>query len=196
MTCLYGAGGHAKVIIEILENSGETISMLFDDNTGAPFLFEYPIKRFSDHVWSDRDKMILAIGNNAMRKKLAEKIQVSYGKAIHGTANLSSRCYIGDGSVVMAGATVNSCAVIGRHCVINTNASVDHDCILEDYVHISPNVALCGNVVVGEGAHIGAGAVVIPGVRIGSWAIIGAGAVVVRDVENGIMVKGNPAISK
>ncbi|WP_142688536.1 acetyltransferase [Chitinophaga polysaccharea] len=186
---LCGAGGHAKVIIEILQSRGIPVEGLFDSNPDIKQLWQYPVIHSSP---LPSHEVIIAIGNNAIRKKLAEQ-PCRFGTGLHQLANISPTARISEGTVVMAGATINADVVIGRHCIINTNASVDHDCILEDFVHVSPNVALCGNVVVGEGAHIGAGAVVIPGIVIGKWAVIGAGAVVVRNIPDNTVAVGNPA---
>lgn len=49
---------------------------------------------------------------------------------------------------------------------------------------------------VGADAFIGARAFILPGVRIGARAIVGACAVVTRDVADGTIVAGNPAIPR
>jgi len=193
---LYGASGHAKVIIEILESLSIPVDGLFDDNMAVQNIWQYKVMPFPGNFDKEQDELIISIGNNVIRKKLATTLNARFGKAIHHKANISARTHIGEGTVIMAGVTVNADTHIGKHCIINTNSSVDHDCMLSDYVHISPNVALCGGVKVGEGTHIGAGAVVKPGISIGNWAIVGAGAVVVKNIPDGVTVMGNPAISK
>lgn len=193
MMYLYGASGHAKVIIEILEMIGKPIAGLFDDNEAVTSLLGYKVVRLQENADKEHNELIISIGNNSIRKKLALTLKGKFSTAIHPGANISRRAVIEEGTVVMAGGTINADARIGKHCIINSNASVDHDCVLGDYVHVSPNAVLCGNVTVGEGAHIGAGATVIPGIKIGSWAVIGAGAVVVKDIQEGVTVMGNPA---
>ena len=42
---LYGASGHAKVIIDILRANHEPIEALFDDNEEIHSLFDYPVLR-------------------------------------------------------------------------------------------------------------------------------------------------------
>jgi maltose O-acetyltransferase len=51
-----------------------------------------------------------------------------------------------------------------------------------------------GRVDIGRRVYIGAHSVVLPGVTIGDNAIIGAGSVVRRDVPEGAIVAGNPAV--
>ncbi|MGH9210580.1 MAG: acetyltransferase [Acidimicrobiales bacterium] len=190
---LFGAGGHAKVILEILEESGVEVAGLFDDGSTGDRIWSYEIRSFPGQFSVESDVMIIAIGSNTSRRLKADSLQVRYGLAIHPSVIISARARIGAGTVVMAGVTINSDSEIGQHCIVNTSASIDHDCLVEDYAHVSPNATLCGNVRVGEGSQVGAGSVVIPGVSIGSWATVGAGSVVIRDVPDGATVVGNPA---
>jgi len=190
---LYGASGHAKVIIDILKLNGQSVSKIVDD--AAPYhLLGIPVlKPDFEALQTANEKIIISIGRNSTRKKISEILSPAhFGIAIHPTAILDQTVKIQEGSVVMANATINSSVKIGKHCIVNTSANIDHDCFLEDYVHISPNATLSGNVRVGEGTHVGSGAVIIPGITIGKWATIGAGAVIIRDVPDGATVVGNP----
>lgn len=190
---LYGASGHGKVIIEILEKAGQKVEGIFDDNTAISHLLEYGVTPFPGAFDPLKNELILSIGNNSIRKKISLQLTANYGKAIHPFTSISDRSQLGQGSVVMAGVVINADATIGEHCIINTNASIDHDCRLGDFVHISPNAALCGNVEVGEGTHIGAGAVIIPGITIGKWCHVGAGSVVIRNIPDHSTAVGNPS---
>jgi sugar O-acyltransferase (sialic acid O-acetyltransferase NeuD family) len=192
MIYLYGASGHTKVIIEILELQKKIIAGLIDDNPDIKGLIGYSVFQELPGKLANDEKIIICIGNNTIRKKLAEKILLGFETAIHPSANISSRSSIGEGSVIMASASVNCDVVIGKHVILNTSCSIDHDCILEDYVHISPNAALAGAVHVGKGTHIGIGSCVIQGIKIGKWVTIGAGTVVINDVPDHALVVGNP----
>jgi len=190
---VYGASGHGKVIIEILESIGEPVIEIWDDADKPP-VWDIPVRKpvYDAPV---TDKIVISIGVNATRKKVAERWagKVAFATPVHDKANISRRATIGEGTVVMAGVTVNADTRIGRHCIVNTSCSIDHDCRLGDYVHISPNATLSGDVHVGEGTHIGSGASVIQGIKIGKWCTIGAGAVIIRDVPDHATVVGNPA---
>ena len=189
---IYGASGHGKVIIDIVKSVNGNITSVYDDNKDISHVYGYPVT----HVLNDEilhRGTILAIGNNAIRKSVAEKFEGDFSNAIiHRSAIISPSVEIGIGTAVMANASVNADVTIGSHCIINTGAVVEHDCNLSDYVHISPNSALAGNVEVGEGTHIGIGAVVIPGIKIGAWVKIGAGAVIINDIPDFAVVVGNP----
>ncbi|MDE6207422.1 MAG: acetyltransferase [Muribaculaceae bacterium] len=188
---LFGASGHAKVIIDIIEAAGNSVGVLYDDAPYCRGLCGRPVLKAADTTVTG--PMIISIGSNRVRKMISERYPLPYVNAIHPTAIISRTAHIGAGTVVMHGATIQSDSSIGRHCIINTGASVDHECRIGDYVHISPHATLCGNVHVGEGSWIGAGATVVPGIKIGRWCTIGAGAVVIRDIPDGATAYGNPA---
>jgi sugar O-acyltransferase (sialic acid O-acetyltransferase NeuD family) len=195
---LYGAGGHAKVITDILNSLGIEVIGMFDDNPPAARFKGMEVKdgiRLLGEGFPKLDApLIISVGNNQRRAELAALIDnATYGTAIHGTAIISAKATIGVGTVVLQGAIVQAGAEIGKHVLINTAASIDHDNLIGDYAHISPHATLCGHVEVGEGTHIGAGAVVIPSIRIGRWCTIGAGTVVIRDIPDFATAVGNPA---
>ncbi len=189
---LYGASGHAKVIIDILRKSEISIIGLFDDNPNIKELYGYPVLGKYETQQLDQP-LIISIGDNKIRKLISEKVKAFFGKAIYADAIISPSAFIDEGTVVMQGAVIQASAIIGKHVIINTCASVDHDCKIGNFAHISPQSSLCGNVEVGEGTHIGAGATVIPNIKIGKWVKVGAGAVVIHDVPAYTTVVGNPA---
>lgn len=186
---IYGAGGHAKVVLDILRATGRTVAGFIDDDDALTRLLGLPVR----HTAKGCTPIIIGIGDNATRARLAARLTCTFATAVHPSAVLSPSARIGDGTVVMAGAVLNAEAAVGRHCIVNTGASVDHECRLSDFVHLSPHATLCGRVCVGQGAWIGAGATVVPGVSIGRWARIGAGATVLTDIPDGATAVGTPA---
>lgn len=188
---VYGASGHGKVVADLLKKSKLPIHII-DDAPKLKELLGEPIQKVCDFEFTIDTNLILAIGNNRVRQRLASSLGVNFVTLIHPTAILSDFISIGKGTVILAGAVVNPDTVIGNHCIVNTGAVVEHDCLIQDYVHLSPNVSLAGGITVGEGTQVGIGAVVIQGVKIGKWAIIGAGAVIIRDVPDYAVVVGNP----
>ena len=185
---LYGASGHAKVIIDVLQAAGVKVDALFDDDPAINDLLSIPVL----HKWNGESPVLVSVGNNVYRKQIVERLGCEFITAQHPSAMVSPFASIGEGSVIMQGAIIQSDARVGRHCIINTGATIGHECSLGDYVHISPQATLCGNVHIGEGAWIGASAVVIPGVKVGRWSIVGAGSVVLHDIPDGVVAYGNP----
>lgn len=189
---LYGASGHCKVIIDILQSNNQVISTIIDDAPKLNTILGFGISNASEFDFSNAQNMILSIGNNNVRKKLASKLKANFVTAIHSKAIISNNVIIGNGTVVMAGAIINPDAKIGNHCIVNTGAVVEHDCVVGDFAHISPNVSLAGGVVVGEGTQIGIGATIIQGVKIGKWVTVGAGSIIINDVADFVVIVGNP----
>lgn len=206
---ILGAGGHARVIADILSRQRRSLLGFMDDHVngdvvGLPCLG--PISNLESVVASLGDgcvSLVVGIGDNHTRYRVVERIrhvvvkhQISFATVLDPSSVISVNAQLGPGTVVMPNAVVNSGARVGSHTIINTAATVDHDCIIGDFVHLSPGVHLAGNVVVQCGAHLGIGAVVIPGVRIGSWTIVGAGSSVVRDIPDGVVAYGVPATAR
>jgi acetyltransferase EpsM len=196
---LIGAGGHAKVVAEIVQQTYRLAGFL-DDNAALhghslmDALIVGPIAHWSS---LQIQGIIIAIGDNQTRYRISQRLfsltADVWRTAIHREAIISPSASVGHGTVVMAGAILNADARVGAHCIINTGAVVDHDTVVGDYAHIAPRVALAGGVVVGQGALVGIGASVMPGCTIGDWAIVGAGACVTQSVPPRETVVGIPA---
>ncbi len=189
---LFGANGHCKVIIDILQKCDMKINMIVDDNSFITSVLDYVVVNSKNVKFSELDNLIITIGNNLARKRISGKMDCNFVCAIHPKAIISEFVKMGKGTVVMAGAILNVDVLLGEHCIINTGSVVDHDCIIGDYVHISPNATLAGGVVIGEGTHVGIGASIIQGIKIGKWVTIGAGSVILRDIPDFAVVVGVP----
>jgi sugar O-acyltransferase (sialic acid O-acetyltransferase NeuD family) len=200
---VYGAGGHAKVVLDVLEKVGTcAIVGLLDDSaelagdTRSGYRVLGGSALFRGLIEEGVKGMIVALGDNLRRRAVFDAARAAGFElvaAIHPSALLGSRVRIGAGSVLVAGVVVNVDAEIGDNVIVNTSASVDHDCRIGAHVHISPGVRLAGRVTVGEFTHIGIGAAVLPNRTIGKHCIVGAGSVVREDVPDGMVVAGNPA---
>jgi sugar O-acyltransferase (sialic acid O-acetyltransferase NeuD family) len=199
---VYGASGHGKVIIDILELCQCSIEAVIDDDE------EKWGKSISNHTIQSSTEILdayqntndvcftIAIGNNAIRKEKACYIKekgYSFATVIHPSSIIAKDVSIGIGTVIMAGAVINSDSIIGEHVTINTGSTVDHDCHIGNFAHISPGVNLAGNVTIGAGSHICIGSTVIPGITIGDDVIVGAGASVIRDLPSSVTAVGVPA---
>lgn len=192
---LIGGGGHAKVIIDCIRSTGGEVAGILDDGieVGTKILGVPVLGPVSDYINYPEHEYIVAIGNNSIRYRIAEQLDVKWATAVHPSAIVSPCAKLGEGTVVMPRAVINAGAVVGRHCIINTGAIVEHDNQLADYVHISPAAALGGTVTVGEKTHIGIGASVRNNLQLCGGCLIGAGAVVVKDITEPGTYVGVPA---
>lgn len=198
-----GAGGHAKVVVDVLRSAGWQVQAVFDDDAsrhGAAFhgaVIVGGIAAIPDYaVQHGVTHFIVALGANALRLQIAARLEAAGLQAIsavHASVVLGRGVEIGVGTVLMPGVCINADTRIGRHVIINTRATVDHDCHIADGVHLGPGSVLCGGVSIGRAVLVGAGASLIPGMSVGEGACVGAGAAVVTAVAAGFTVAGVPA---
>ena len=195
---IIGASGHGKVVADLAIKNGYEILGFVDDGKPEGEHFGFPILGKVEKVleFHQECEFVIAIGNNSIRKKIAENYPVKWATLIHPTVVIGSGVEIGEGTVVMANAVLNPDAKVGKHCIINTAAVVEHDNVLGDYVHISPSAVMAGTVFVGEKTHIGVGAVVKNNLTIVPDVVVGAGAVVVKNIEEQGTYFGVPARKK
>jgi len=201
-----GAGGHAKVVIDMLQLSGgyEIVGLLDPNQAlwgtkmlGVPVLGDDSLLP-GLYAKGIREAFVGlgTVGDARPRIRLYERARgcgFRIVPAVHPHAVIAPSVQIGDGPTIMAGAVINPDARLGDNVIVNSGAIVEHDCVIGDHVHIATGATLAGAVTVGARAHIGAGASVRQGIAIGAGAVIGAGGVVVRDVPAGTTVVGVPA---
>lgn len=216
---LIGAGGHARVLTDIItcmktekqslakqnlklvgytdsnpDLKGEhfdSIPILGPDQELTKIQDEHNITHFTIAIG-------LTKGGQTLREKLYA-MAISAGLApislIHPTACIANNVSIGPGSVIMAGVIINSHTHVGANAIINTGAILEHDVRIADHTHIAPRATILGDCIIGNTCMVGAGAVIVPGTRVNDGATIGAGATVLTDVAQKNIVGGTPAKS-
>jgi sugar O-acyltransferase (sialic acid O-acetyltransferase NeuD family) len=199
--CLAGYSGHAYVVAEIASVLQYTLVGYFDleEKKINPFKLKYlgneneiDLSEFSEN----NIHVALGLGDNKTRKQLFEhfkKNKISIEILQHPNASVSALASINEGTVIMPAAVINPLAKIGKAVICNTACIIEHECIIEDFVHIAPGAVLAGNVEVKENTFIGANAFIKQGVKIGRNVIIGAGSVVLKNIDDNVVVYGNPA---
>lgn len=202
----FGAGGHCKVIIEVIHCIGawKVVGLLNDNEVrinevvgGVPIIGNdsLAITLLKNGVTSAFIG-IGSIGSSHLRRKIYSfvcELGFKTPTLIHPSSLVSFDTIIEAATCVMPGAIINSGTSIGQCCIINSGSIIEHDCNISNFVHVAPGAILAGNVHIGEGSHIGIGAVVRQGIQIGKNSVIGAGAVVVKDVKDDTVVTGVPA---
>ncbi len=201
---LIGGGGHAKVIMDIVERENKYIIVGLIDSfkKKGEKVLEYEVLGNENELPELMEKYsfdsgIIAIGNNWTRKQFHHKIsaahpQFKFVSAIHPNAIIGKNCSIGYGTVIMAGVVINSDTVIKNFCIVNTSASVGHDSYLENYSSVAPKSGLAGGVKIGECTAVSMGAIVLQTLSIGDNCIIGASSLVNKNVNSNNIVYGIP----
>lgn len=195
-----GAGAHCKVILDMLMDNGDYEIVGLIDADSRRTVFGIPIIGDDSRLQQIYDQGIhngfVAIGNNAIRKKVQkkmEKIGFHMISLISRHAVVSRFARVESGTAVMPGAIINADARIGKGCILNTNCSIDHDCCVGDFCHIAPGCAVSGSTHIGACVFMGTGSRAIDGVSIGANSIVGAGATVISDLPQSCLALGTPA---
>lgn len=201
---IVGAGGHAKVVAECVDQSKfEIVGFLDKDDAHLGEILDgIPI------IGNDADPAqwirngisgcvngIGHVGNCVIRNKVYAKFKAAgfhMITAIHNRSIVSSNAIIEDGVVIMPGAIVNTGAHIMENVIINSNAIIEHDTIIGEGTHVAPGCAISGGVTVGENVLIGTGCSIIQSKIVGANTIVGAGTVVTKDIPENVVAVGNP----
>lgn len=193
---ILGAGGHARVIADVLVKSGyKILGFVAPDKERDSLYFGYRIIG-GDNVldsYIDRD-FLLANGigflpGRPLRWNLAKKMRekgYTFVNVIHPSAILADDVVLDEGVQVMAGSIIQPGVHIGQDTIINTGTCIDHDCDIGKNVHLAPGVILSGSVKIGDGVHIGTGTSVIQRKRIGSGTVIAAASVIYHDIPENV----------
>ena len=196
---VYGAGGHGKVVAEILVACGHSLHGFIDDNASLRGSSVLGLPVFSADEWlrsHAHGGVALGVGTNVAREQIAMRVKhnrCTLLAVVHPGAFVARSARIGEGAAIMPGAVLNPDCQIGEGAIINSGAIVEHDAQIGPYVHLSPNSTAGGGAQIAAYAHIGMGASVLPFKRVGMNCVIGAGAVVTSDIPEGQLAYGIPA---
>jgi UDP-perosamine 4-acetyltransferase len=199
---LIGAGGHAKVLLSLLQATGRMVDGVCDPklrDEGVAVWRGIPVLG-GDEVLESLDPAEVSLvngigqvprglGRRSVQDRLAS-LGFGFPVLVHPAAWVDSTAKLAHGAQVMAGAVIQADAAIGENTIINTRAVVEHDCSIGPDVHVAPGGTICGGVQVGAGTFIGSGATVIQGLRIGEGCTVGAGTTVIRDIRDGSIYLG------
>jgi sugar O-acyltransferase (sialic acid O-acetyltransferase NeuD family) len=196
---LIGAGGHARVCIDVIEQEGKfsVVGLVgLVDEVGTRVL-GYPVlgsdAELQELLREHRHALVTVgqIKTPDLRIHLFDQVErsgCSTPVVVSPRAYVSSHATIGAGSIVMHGAVVNAGAVVGRNCIINSQSLVEHDVVVEDHCHIATAVALNSGVRIGAGTFVGSNSTVRQSVTIGERCVVGMGTRVLADCEAGTRV--------
>ena len=195
--CLIGAGGHAKVILALIEELGMRCTAIYDDaeKLHGTLLCGIPVTGPVSAL-PDREDIsaVIAIGVNETRRRISGAFKnISWCTLVHPHSWVHRSVSIGEGSVVFAGSVIQPDSIIGAHTIVNTSVSIDHDCRIGDFCHIAPGCHIAGGVNIGSSVFCGIGSSVTQYLSVCGGVTIGAGAAVTRDITEPGIYTGLPA---
>lgn len=192
---IYGAGGHAKALIEMVKEAGEyELVAIVDDSSSlvGKKILEIPVvgggEKLDNLLIDGVSNAVNGVGgivDQKVRSYIFNRlIRVGFylPAIIHPSAVVEKSAKIGFGTQVFANAYIGSEAVMDDMCMINTGAIISHDCFVGKFSHIAPGAMLAGAVRVENSALVGMGVTTAIGVQIGEGARIGNGAIILKDV--------------
>jgi acetyltransferase EpsM len=158
---IYGAGGHASVLTDLVHLNGGNVLTMFTDQEDTGLTEHHPaIQQYKTSLFPDA-LLVIGIGNNQVRERLSVSVAHKIASLFHADASIAPNVTIGEGTVVLARAVVQSNCKIGKHVIINAGAVIDHDAVIEDFVHVAANAYVGGGAKIGKGVSIGAGAIIM-----------------------------------
>jgi sugar O-acyltransferase (sialic acid O-acetyltransferase NeuD family) len=196
---LIGAGGHARVCIDVIEQEGRyAVAGLVGlaDQVGDRIL-GYPVLGVDADIPALRKNYacaLVAVGQiktPELRIRLfglLEQMGFTLPTLVSPRAYVSKHAKVGAGTIVMHNAIVNAGASIGYNCILNSQSLVEHDAVIGDHCHISTAAIINGGAHVGRGTFIGSGSIVREMTRVGERSVIGMGQRILGNCESGTWV--------
>lgn len=129
--------------------------------------------------------------------EFGENFSTGHRVTIREYTKFGSNCRIGTISDIQGYST------FGNHCWLHSNVHIGQKSTIGNFVFIYPYVVftndptppsdLCIGPTVGDYSQIAVFSVLLPGVKIGKHCLVGAGSIVGKDVDDYMLVLGNPA---
>lgn len=202
---IYGAGGVGREILELAKKIN-SVRSLWDniifiddiktdiDNIHGTKLYSF--EKVNSLFKKDEIEIVISLGEPELRRKLYEKVSKEgyfFATLIHPTVTIPDTTKVGNGVIISYNAFISCDTIIGNNVLIQPLSGIGHDCKIGDHSVISGHSDLGGGTVIGDGTYIALNVCVRDHTSIGNNVIVSAGSAVLRDVQNDVVVQGNPA---
>ena len=195
---IYGYGGHGLEVEELArvinekENRWEKVIFIDDatEKTDGERIITFTETK-SKYSASEIEFMT-GIGEPVVRDKIYKKVKeagYSFATLIHPSAVIAASARLEEGVMIGSNAFISVKTHLQENVLIQPLAAVDHECT----VGMNSVVGMGGCASLGKNSFIGLNASVKQGVSIGDGSVVGMGSVVIKDVDDRVMVVGNPA---
>lgn len=139
---------------------------------------------------------VISLGEPVHRRTLYEKLRenrIPLATLIHPKAEVAASATIGEGCIIETGSFISSNSTLGENVMVEVHTLIGHDIRIGKHCIISSGAAVGGCTQIGDDTFIGLNSAIKDHCSIGSRCIIGMGAVLFRDIEDDLIVMGNPA---
>ncbi|MBH32198.1 MAG: acetyltransferase [Gammaproteobacteria bacterium] len=188
---IIGSGGHAKVCVDLLEESSQfEILGIVSPDLSKEFC-SYPILGDDNdlkNLKQNADHALIGIGqvknpNSRISVfNLLKENGFNLPSIISESSYISPKSELGEGTVVLRNCIVNRDAKIGSNTIINNKALIEHDVTIGNNCHVSTGALVNGGVKIGNNCFIGSGSVIRQGIVIKDDSFIQANSFIETDL--------------
>ena len=194
---IYGSNGSGREVMEIarIQNVWEEIVFIDDFNESDGPVKKISFEHFKGIYTKDEARIVISLGETKDREMLRKRVTdagYSLGRVIHPSAYISPDAKTKDGLIARANVVVSCGAEIGENVQLFECSTIGHDTVIGIDSIVSAKVSIGGNCEIGDGVYIGMSAAVKEKIRIGNHSTIGMSTAVFKDVDENLIVLGNP----
>jgi sugar O-acyltransferase (sialic acid O-acetyltransferase NeuD family) len=198
---LFGTNSIARMLSLYLKNDerynlcGFTMNGVYIKNDSCE---GFPLVSFEKlHEQNNKTGIINCVGysGNLINRAKIDKCVTQYGFSLVSYVHPLSVMIgveFGIGNIVMPNAVIEPYSKIGNGNLFYGGSYICHDAAIGNYNWFSASSTIAGNIEVGNNNFFGINASVKNNLKIGNYCTIGAGAVIIRDVEDHLVIGGNP----
>ena len=194
---IFGGGGHATSIHDLLMNTGDVEVSFCADSYPLDFPSQFDRKELNQILGKSHEYLfVLGLGTMDKRLEALEKLfklDLNFPSIIHPRAYVSKSATLGSGTIVFANSYIGPNVTLGKFTIANTNSVIEHGSRIDDFSILAPSVIIAGNVNIGSRTFIGMNSSVSENLEIGSGCIVGANSFVNSSLENSSTYYGTPA---
>jgi len=180
-------------------DDGGFVDFWIDDGV----LLGYPSSRDSD------PRLLIGAGGRLRSgtvvyagSRIGRRFETGHHVVIREQNRIGDDVSVWSNSVIDYGCVVGDRVKVHSNCYIAQYTEIEHDAFLAPGVTFANDLfpgseesaRLMSGPCIGAGAQIGVNVTILPYVRIGRGSIIGAGSVVTRDIPDGMVAYGVPAV--
>lgn len=196
-----GLGGAGRELFDLASrlNRWREIIFIDKDNYKDNEFLNCKVYSFDEATekYSKNDiEFVISVGDTSLREKIYKQIiEADYSLAIVIAPNvyIPNNTIIGQGVVIRDNCYISVDVKLEDNVIIQPNTVIGHDVVIKRNSVISSQSVLAGGVLVGENVFIAIGCSIKELVKVGNNSIVSIGSSVNKDIEDNVIVHGNPA---
>ncbi len=195
MIYIYGSGGRAKIIKELLIRLKiKSKNILFIDDHKKEYNTSYLLKKFNNK----KDNLYIGISDPKLQKKKytffrSRLKKIDNEPLIDPSAILKSNVGIGYNVIILENTSIGPEVKLGNNVFVGANCIINHNCKINAFTTIGHGSNLAGNVKVDKYCYIGISSTFKQNIKIEENVKIGCGSNIIKKCQKNSTYFGNPA---